>query len=175
MHDNIYANPEQYAGLHAGRQSDKRKMQTKAPDSPFLHVSPSSWAGASSFQEFQLPGMTCDACHASPEGVLTFSLGPCSGQCREPASPREFVHQVDKVTCPKPCTVSYEHFNTPKVLDPAYQTMKGCLSTLCSWVLVRSCQRLHHSCRTAAEPILNHLPRSLAKHSGIAASTQQSP
>jgi len=63
MHDNIYANPKQYAGLHAG---------------------------ASSFQEFQ-----------------------------------QFVHEVDKVTCPKPCPVNYEHFETPKVLDPAYQTMKG--------------------------------------------------
>ncbi|CAE7900351.1 unnamed protein product [Symbiodinium necroappetens] len=63
MHDNIYANPKQYAGLHAG---------------------------ASSFQEFQ-----------------------------------QFVHEVDKVTCPKPCPVNYEHFDTPKVLDPAYQTMKG--------------------------------------------------
>ncbi|CAE7412152.1 unnamed protein product [Symbiodinium microadriaticum] len=63
MHDNIYANPKQYAGLHAG---------------------------ASSFQEFQ-----------------------------------QFVHEVDKVTCPKPCSVNYEHFDTPKVLDPAYQTMKG--------------------------------------------------
>ncbi|CAE7813357.1 unnamed protein product [Symbiodinium sp. CCMP2456] len=63
MHDNIYANPKQYAGLHAG---------------------------ASSFQEFQ-----------------------------------QFVHEVDKVTCPRPCPVNYEHFETPKVLDPAYQRMKG--------------------------------------------------
>ena len=43
-------------------------------------------------------------------------------------SPRQFVHEVDKVTCPKPCPVNYEHFETPKVLDPAYQTMKGCLA-----------------------------------------------
>ena len=36
MHDNIYANPGQYPGLHAGHQSDLLRRSTKLQESPAL-------------------------------------------------------------------------------------------------------------------------------------------